>query len=638
MSQCTQQTRRAASLLLLLPALAAGQASAGEWPSYHRDLASTRYSPLDQINRANVATLIPAWTWKPDSAGREAEFKNENTPLMIGGVLYVTTGQRRSVVAVDAATGAEKWRYQFNDSDVRFRTAPRKGAGRGVGYWTDGRTSRIFTVTPGFFLVALDAATGVPIESFGQHGVVDLKANLGVPLSLDSAVIGNSSPPLVFENTVVIPPALLEGGRPPSMKNVPGRVMAFDARTGALKWRFNTVPLKGEFGYDTWLEGSAEYTGNTGVWAPMSLDTKRGYLYLPVEGATGDYYGGHRPGDDLFSSTLVCLDIRTGKRVWHYQIVHHDIWDRDNTTAPIVMDITVDGRKIEAVAQLTKQAFVYVFDRVSGKPVWPIVEKPVPQSDVPGERTSPTQPHPTRPPPFDVQGITVNDLIDFTPELRAAANETVKSFRLGQLWSPPSLVNAPDGTQGTISLPSQLGGANWEHGSYDPETQTLYVGSITNVLNYALEQDSTRSDMRYIQGGRTPNVNGLPLVKPPYNRITAIDLSRGELVWTVPGGDTPDNIKNHPALQGLNIPNTGARTRPAVMATKTLLFATEGYGSRSVLHVLDKKTGERVADIPLPGSVGGSPMTYMVNGKQYIGLWVGRQPTLPAQLITLSLP
>ena len=637
MSQRTQLVSRIASLLVVFPTLAAGQANASEWPNYHRDLASTRYSPLAQITRENASQLAIAWTWKSDSTERPSEYKNENTPIMVGGVLYVTTGARRAVVALDAATGAEKWRYQLAEPETRFRNAPRQGAGRGVGYWTDGRSARIFVITPGFFLVALDAANGTPIATFGDHGIVDLKLQLGVPLNPDSAVIGNSSPPLVFENTVVIPPALREGGRPPSMKNVPGRVMAFDAKTGALKWRFNTIPQIGEVGNDTWLDSSWTYTGNTGVWAPMTVDAKRGYVYLPVEGATGDYYGGHRPGDDLFSSTLVCLDIRTGKRIWHYQIVHHDIWDRDNPTAPILTDITVDGRKIEAVAQITKQSFVYVFDRVTGKPVWPIVEKAVPQTDVPGERTSPTQPYPTKPPPFDVQGITVNDLIDFTPELRAAALEAVKPFRLGELYTPPSVVGAPDGTLGTLSVPGAVGGANWEHGSFDPETGTLYVGSFTNVFNFGLEHDSVRSNMRFISAGRVPNINGLPLLKPPYNRITAIDLNRGEQLWMVPGGDTPDNIKNNAALQGLTIPNTGARTRPAVMATKTLLFATEGYGSRAVFHVFDKKTGERIADIPLPGSVGGSPMTYMVNGTQYIALWVGRQPSLAAQLITLSL-
>ena len=636
-----RRIRLAASILAVVPVvpvIAGAQKAPGEWPSYHNDLAATRYSPLDQITKENASGLAVAWTWKPDSAGQPAEYKNENTPIMVSGVLYVTTQLHRNVAAIDAATGVEKWRWNFTESKERFDNAPRPGAGRGVAYWSDGRAARIFVVTPGFHLVALDAKTGVPVESFGKHGFVDLKAELGVPINLDSAVIGNSSPPVVFENTVMVGPALLEGSRPPSMKNVPGRVLAIDTRTGALKWRFNTIPVKGEVGYDTWLNGSAEYTGNTGVWAPFTVDAKRGWVYLPVEAATGDYYGGHRPGNNLFSSTLVCLDIRTGKRIWHYQIVHHDIWDRDNPTAPILADITVDGRRIEAVAQITKQAFVYVFDRVTGQPVWPIVEKSVPQTDVPGEWTSPTQPYPTKPPPFDLQGISTNDLIDFTPALRAAALEAVKSYRLSELWTPPSLVNAPDGTHGTLTQPGSTGGANWEHGSFDPETGTLYVGSNTNPSNYALGRDSVRSDMRYVGGmGRVPNVSGLPLLKPPYNRVTAIDLNRGEILWQIPGGDTPDAIKNNPALAGLNIPNTGARTRPAVMATKTLLFVAEGWGSRAVLHVHDKRTGARIADIPLPGSVGGSPMSYMVNGKQYIAVWVGKQG-MPAQLITLALP
>ena len=627
-----------AILVLLVPSTSVAQTKAGEWPAYHRDLASTRYSPLDQINRDNASRLSIAWTWKADTTERPLEYKNENTPLMIDGVLYFTSGSRRTVIAADAVTGAEKWRWRPDETPARLRSAPRMGAGRGVAFWSDGRQKRIFVVTPGFHLVALDAATGKPVASFGNQGIVDLKLHLGVPLNPDSAEIGASSPPMVFENTVVIGPALEEGSRPPSMKNVPGRIIAIDAVSGAFKWRFNTIPQKGEFGNDTWLNGSAEYTGNAGAWAPLSVDTKRGYLYVPVEGATGDYYGGHRPGINLFSSTLVCLDMRTGKRVWHYQMVHHDIWDRDNPTAPILADITVNGRRIESVVQLTKQSFAYVFDRATGKPVWPIEEKPVPQTDVPGEWTSPTQPIPTKPAPFDRQGVKIDELIDFTPALRAAALEAVKPYRLGELYSPPSVVNGPDGTQGTLTLPGFVGGANWEHGSFDPETGILYVGSFTNVGNYALNQDSTRSDMRYLgRAGRTPTVNGLPLMKPPYNRVTAINLNTGDHVWMVPGGDTPVAIKTHPALVGLDIPTTGALTRPAVMATKTLLFMSEGWGSGAVLHVLDKKTGQRISSIPLPGSIGGSPMTYMVNGRQYIALWVGRQSSLPAQLITLAL-
>jgi quinoprotein glucose dehydrogenase len=632
---------RPALLALLVPAVSIAQAKPGEWPAYHHDLASTRYSSLDQINRDNVSKLSIAWTWKADSADRPAEYKNENTPLMIDGVLYFTSGARRSVVAVDAATGAEKWRWRFEESPTRLRSAPRQGAGRGVAYWTDGRSARIFVVTPSFKLVALDAATGRQIPGFGDQGIVDLKLQLGVPgLNPDSAVIGSSSPPVVFENIVVVGPALQEGSQPPSMKNVPGRILALDAVTGALKWRFNTIPQKGEFGNDTWLNPeSTEYTGNAGAWAPLSVDTKRGYLYLPVEGATGDYYGGHRPGANLFASTLVCLDMRTGKRVWHFQTVHHDIWDRDNPTAPILADITVDGRRVEAVVQLTKQAFAYVFDRATGKPVWPMVETPVPQTDVPGEWTSPTQPIPSKPAPFDRQGVKVDELIDFTPALRAAALEAVKPYRLGELYSPPSVVNGPDGTQGTLNLPGFVGGANWEHGSFDPETGVLYVGSFTNVGNYSVSaSDGSRSDMRYLgRTGRTPSVSGLPLMKPPYNRVTAIDLNTGNHLWMVPGGDTPEAIRNNPALQGLTIPPTGALTRPAVMATRTLLFMSEGYGSAPILHVLDKRTGQRIADIPLPGSIGGSPMTYMVNGRQYIALWVGQQGRLPAQLITLAL-
>ena len=626
------------ALALLLPTVTFAQAKPGEWPAYHRDLASTRYSPLDQVNRDNASKLTVAWTWKTDST--EREFKNENTPLMIDGVLYFTSGIRRSVVAVDAATGAEKWRWSYTESPARLRSAPRQGAGRGVAYWTDGKSARIFVVTPSFKLVALDAATGKQVPTFGDQGMVDLKLQLGVQLNPDSAVIGSSSPPMVFENFVVIGPALEEGSRPPSMKNVPGRILAIDAVTGALKWRFNTIPQKGEFGYDTWLNPeSAVYTGNAGAWAPLTVDAKRGYLYLPVEGATGDYYGGHRPGANLFASTLVCLDIRTGKRVWHFQTVHHDIWDRDNPTAPILADINVGGRRIEAVVQLTKQSFAYVFDRATGAPVWPIVETPVPQTDVPGEWTSPTQPIPTKPAAFDRQGVKVDELIDFTPALRAAALEAVKPYRLGELYSPPSVVNGPDGTQGTLNLPGFVGGANWEHGSFDPETGMLYVGSFTNVGNYGLNQDTARSDMRYVgRAGRTPTVNGLPLMKPPYNRVTAINLNTGDHAWMVPGGDTPAGIANNPALQGLTIPPTGALTRPAVMATKTLLFMVEGWGSAPVLHVLDKRTGQRITDIALPGSVGGSPMSYMVNGRQYIALWVGRQGSMPAQLITLALP
>jgi quinoprotein glucose dehydrogenase len=615
--------------------------AAGDWRVYHRDFAGTRYSPLDQITAANAANLRVAWKWRSDNFGAPPEYRNESTPLMVNGTLYFPAGVQRWVIAADAATGATKWAWHLDEGE-RAKHAPRRDSGRGVAYWAsaDGKDERIFTVTPGFQLAAIDAKTGLAVASFGDKGVVDLKAQLGVPADPITAAIGNSSPPLVFADTVVIGPALEVGLRPVSKKNVPGNIIAIDARTGALKWRFNTVPKTGEPGSDTWLDGSNEYTGNTGAWAPLSLDEKRGYLYLPVEAATGDYFGGHRHGNNLFSTTLVCLDIRTGKTVWYYQIVHHDIWDRDNPAAPVLVDIAVNGQRIEAVVQITKQSFAYVFDRVTGKPVWPIVERPVPQTDVPGEATSPTQPIPTKPAAFDRQGVAADDLIDFTPELHAEAVKAVAPFRLSELFTPPSLANAPDGTKGTLSLPGATGGGNWEGGAFDPETGILYVGSFTAPALLALEHNAQASDMDFIMAnGRIPSVRGLPLIKPPYSRVTAINLNTGDHVWMTPAGETPPEIKSNPALQGLAIPNTGGTQRPVVLATKTLLFIGEPGRGQLMLRAHDKATGSVVTEIPIPGSIGSVPMTYSLNGRQYLAFWISDQPNqVPAQLITLALP
>jgi quinoprotein glucose dehydrogenase len=628
--------------------LAARQAPApaiagGEWPSYGRDLGNGRYSPLDQITRDNVATLRVAWRWKSDNFSAPAEYRNESTPIMVNGTLYFSSGTMRWVIAADAATGATKWAWHVDEGE-RARRAPRRDSGRGVSYWSSGpdrADERVFTVTPGFQLVALDAKTGLPVSSFGDKGIVDLKAQLGVPIDLTTAAIGSSSPPLVFENVVVIGPALEVGTRPPSKKNVPGRILAIDARTGKLLWRFNTIPQAGETGVETWEDNSWQYTGNTGAWAPLTLDEKRGYLYLPVEDATGDYYGGHRKGDNLFSSTLVCLDARTGKRVWHFQIVHHDIWDRDNAAAPILADITVNGRRVEAVVQVSKQAYAYVFDRVTGKPVWPIVEQAVPQSDVPGEKTAATQPIPSKPAPFDRQNLLTDDLIDFTPELRAEAIKAIAPFRTGGgPFAPPSVDNGPSGTRGTLLMPGNLGGGNWEGGAFDPETGWLYVGSWTSPSVIALVKDPQRSDMDWVGGGGgVPRVRGLPIAKPPYSRVTAINLNTGDHAWMAANGDTPPEIKSNPALAGLTIPPTGAQQRPEVMATKTLLFVGEGSGAQPLLHVLDKATGATIADIAVPGSIGSVPMSYALGGRQFIAFWVGdRNPAHPAELVTLALP
>ncbi|MGH7502316.1 MAG: PQQ-binding-like beta-propeller repeat protein [Longimicrobiales bacterium] len=610
----------------------------GEWRYYHYDLAGTRYAPLDRVDSTNVNRLAIAWEWRSDSVTTGREFKNESTPIMVDGVLYFTTGADRAVVAADAGTGATKWVWRM-DEGARARVAPRRNSGRGVSWWSDADDARVFVVTPGFHLVALDAATGTPVASFGQNGIVDLKLQLGVELDPETAAIGNSSPPLVFEDIVVVGPALEVGLRPRSRANVPGRVLALDARTGELLWRFHTIPQQGEFGIDTWEGESWRYTGNAGAWAPLSLDQRRGWLYLPLEAATGDYYGGHRLGDNLFSTSLVCVDIRTGQRIWHRQIVHHDIWDYDNPATPILADIDVNGRRIEAVVQITKQSFAYVFDRVTGEPVWPMTETPVPPSDVPGERAALTQPMPSRPLPFDRQGVTIDDLIDFTPALRAQAIELVRPYRLGALFAPASLRDAPDGTQGTLSLPGTLGGANWEHAAFDPESGTLFVGSWTTPAVLALAHDTTRPDVDYVMiGGRAPDVQGLPLIKPPYSRITAIDLNTGEHRWLIPNGDTPEIYRSHETLAGLDIPPTGSHARPLLLATPSLLFAGEGWGGAPMLRAIDKATGRTVSTWTLPGQVTSQPMTYLHGGRQYIAFWVGDvRSDVRARLLAFAL-
>jgi quinoprotein glucose dehydrogenase len=618
---------------------AAGAARDVEWPVYGGDLASHHYSPLDEIGRDNVASLRIAWRWHSGNFGPRPEARSEATPLMIGGVLYTTAGVTRNVVAIDAVTGETLWLWRPNDGE-RFDTAPRKSSGRGLAYWTaagDGGKGRLFTVTPGFYLVALDAETGRPVPGFGENGTVDLMQGLRGERNAKSS-IGNSSPPLVVGDVVIVGPAHDVAMRPPSKANLKGDVRAYDVHTGKRLWTFHTIPAPGEPGYETWLEGSAEYTGNAGVWAPMSADPQLGLVYLPVEAPLSDRYGGERPGDNLYGNSLVCLDAKTGEVVWFRQLIHHDIWDWDNPTAPILMDLTVDGRKIKAVAQLTKQAFVYTFDRATGEPVWPIEERAVPQSDVPGERTAPTQPFPTKPPPFDRQGFSEDDVIDFTPALRAEALEGIKQFRTGPIFTPPSLANAADGTHGTLMLPSATGGANWEGGSFDPETGLLYVGSYTLPTVMALQADAAFSDVRYISGGGAalPLLHGLPLVKPPWGRITAIDMNAGEQVFQIPNGPTPDEIVKNPALAGVALPPTGRATRAMTLVTKTLLFTAEGAGGRAVLDARNKATGEVLAEIPLPGAVGGLPMTYAVGGRQFIVMAVAGKDG--AELVALSLP
>jgi quinoprotein glucose dehydrogenase len=513
---------------------------------------------------------------------------------------------------------------------------------RGVAYWTDGRESRIYWGTGDGYLLAVDAKSGRPVSSFGVNGRVDLmdglpRARRGERDYLNALTYSVQSPPIVVRDLVITPASI--SSLVNRKEQIPGWVRAFDARTGKLRWTFHTVPWRGEPGYDTWKNGSAEYSGKVTVWTVMSADESLGLVYLPTNTVAPDFYGGHRPGDNLFAESLVALDIETGERKWHFQTVHHGLWDYDNPAAPNLMDLVVDGRPVKAVAQISKQGFVYTFDRTNGRPVWPIDERPVPASDVPGESASPTQPMPTRPAPFEQQGVTTSDLVDFTPELRALAIEAVKPFRLGPLYTPPSL-------EGTLTRPAAVGGANWSGAAVDPETGLLYVPSRNGygVNRLATPEASTRSNLRYIQtpGGNPQMPDGLPLLKPPYSRLTAIDMQRGEHVWMVPAG-AGDRIRHHPKLKDLNLPPVGGdSTYSGPLLTKTLLIyalTTGGRANGPRLVAFDKATGRELASADLPGAAIGTPMTYLTDGRQYIALTVqGATPRDIPELIALGLP
>jgi quinoprotein glucose dehydrogenase len=630
-------------------------ATGGEWRTYGGDLGSTRYAPLDQINAANFNQLEVAWRFKTDHLGPQPEYELQSTPLMVKGVLYSTAGTRRAVIALDAATGEMLWMHSEHEGK-RGDAAPRKLSGRGLSYWTDGKEERILYVTPGYMMVALDAKTGQRVRSFGTDGLVDLKEDDDQVIDLVTGEVGLHAAPVIAGNTIIVGAAHLASRVPKSKTMIKGYVRGYDVRSGKRQWIFHTIPRPGELGNDTWQNDSWSYTGNTGVWAQITVDEQLGIVYLPVETPTGDEYGGERPGNGLFGETLVALDLKTGKRLWHYQLIHHGIWDWDIPCAPILADITVNGRKVKAVAQPTKQAWVYVFDRVTGEPVWPIEERPVPQSEAPGEKTSPTQPFPTKPPAFDRQGTSEADLIDLTPELKAEALKIAARYRMGPIFTP-AVVSKFEGPLGTLMLPATTGGANWQGGALDPETGFLYVFSNTQMAPIGLVPGAGRSDEAWVEGAaRAPappvavaaagaqapasagrgggnegggglSVQGLPLVKPPWGRITAIDLNRGEIAWQIAHGETPDNVRNHPALKGLTIPRTGRPGRIGVLATKTLVIAGEGgffttpSGRRgAMLRAYEKATGKEVGAVYLPAPQTGSPMTYMLDGKQYIVL------------------
>ena len=629
------------------PSPQAGPAAPGEWRHWGADASSTRYSPLSQIDASNFEELEVAWIWKSDNFSPSREPLLRATPIYVNGTLYSVAGSRRTAVAIDPATGETLWAFR-EPSTKRWEDSMRKNYGKGVAYAEPGGRPTIYLVTPGFFLHALAPGTGRPIESFGNGGMVDLLGDLGDwehhpedGLPPEVGYITNSSPPIVVNGVVVVGNSHEQGYYQSMQENVPGNILAYDAATGRHLWTFNVIPQEGEFGNETWENDAWKWTGNVSAWAPLSADPELGLVYVATDPPTVDYFGGFHPGDNLFATTILALDVRTGERRWHFQTVHHDVWNYDNPTAPNLVDITVDGRDIKALVQTTKQGWAYVLDRETGEPVWPIEERPVPQSDVPGEHLSPTQPFVTRPAPYELQGITEDDLIDFTPELRAQALEIVSNYRMGPLFNPPARADGPGGP--SIHCPGANGGANIPGGSaVDPETGILYVASTRGcsaprlIPGTDVNPDSNVEWVSIGPGGvRGPQ--GLPITKPPYSTITAIDLNTGDHIWQIPNGQTPASVRNHPALQGVEIGNTGSRAHATKLVTSTLLMYGEGRGAGPVFRAVDKMTGEELGAVDLPGSTITAPMTYMHEGVQYVVVAITMQGSSGA-LVALRLP
>jgi len=677
---------------MALPSSSQWRPKDSEWPTYTADLAGSKYRPLDQINASNFNKLEVAWRFKTDSLGTRPEYKLEGTPLMVNGVIYATGGTRRAVVALDAKTGELIWMHSVREG-MRAAISPRQLSGRGLAFWSDGKgDDRVIYVTTGYRLMELNAHTGQTIQQFGKDGVIDLKVGMvtgtSQQIDLEKGEAGLHSAPTVVNDVVIVGSAFKEGMTVPTHNNTKGLVRAYSVQNGKLLWTFHTIPKPGEFGNDTWENNSWATNGNTGVWTQITVDPQLGLVYLPVESPTSDFYGGERPGNNLFGESLVAVDLKTGQRKWHYQIVHHPIWDYDLSSAPLLMDITVGGKPVKAVALPTKESLLYVFDRVTGKPVWPIEERAVPQSDVPGEKTSATQPFPTKPPAYARAWLKVpEDLIDFTPEMRAEAVERLKHYRVEGMYTPP-VVGDINKWLGGISMGNATGGTNWAGGGFDPETHTVYVQAANSFVSSVSLRKSPEgfSDIRYVagredqpfrvmegpgfgsaadapqpgrrgasvttppaaaaapatdgvapaggRGGRGAGagaagsllIQGLPIVKPPYGVLSAIDLDKGDLKWQVPYGETPDNIRQHPALKGKDIPNTGMNgyNGCGVLVTKTLVIIGDTqvtsvtHPRGAMMRAYDKATGKEVGTVWMPAPVSGSPMTYMWQGKQYI--------------------
>jgi quinoprotein glucose dehydrogenase len=667
--------------MVVAPALSIAQqtpapsTAGGEWPTYGGDLAGSKYSPLTQINADNFKNLRVAWhvaspdamlsvtppgggelmapsktifadllqadpkLWREGAPPFLNNFKA--TPLMVNGVLYFNTPTSVGA-AIDARTGATLWVYNPKSYESGTTSMTQRWNQRGVAYWSDGKDERIYWGTGDGYLIAVDAKTGVPVRTFGENGRVDLMS--GLPRAVRGArdfqnqlTYSVQSPPIVAGDVIVTPASI--SSFVINKEQIPGWIRAFDVRTGKLRWTFKTTPSPGEYGNDTWKDGSWAYSGKVTTWTMMSADLSLGYLYVPTNTTAPDFYGPTRVGNNLFAETILCLDLKTGKRVWHFQTAHHGLWDYDPPAAPNLLDITVRGRKIKALAEVTKQGFVFALDRVTGKPIWPIVERAVPASDVPGEVASPTQPIPTRPAPFEAQGVTTDDLADFTPAIRAEAIKAIAPYRIGPLYTPPSL-------RGTLVHPSVIGGANWGGAAVDPETGMLYVPSRNafTLLGLKTPDPGEAGNLRYIQGNTraSPSLaGGIPLLKPPYSRMTAINMNTGDHLWMVPTGNG-DAVRNIPALKGLNLPPLGGEmTMAGPLLTKTLLIypLTRGGskgGPRLVAY--DKRTGAEIASVDLPGAAIGTPMTYALDGKQYIALTVANTSSGIPEVVALALP
>ena len=646
---------------------------AGEWRYQSADAGGTRYSSLEQINGENFEELDIAWIFRGDNFSPEPQTTSRSTPSYIDGMLYTVAGSRRTVVAMDPATGETIWMYREPNTQ-RWERSMRASYGKGVAYGEIDGNGVIYISTPGFFLHALDARTGRPLENWGapvavdgfpETGVVDLLPDLlsgwgpweayegtydpdyGVPQEL--GYITSSSPPIVVNDVVVVGSSAEQGYNQTRIENIPNDILAYDARTGEFRWKFHVIPRPGEFGHETWENDAWSYTGDVSSWAPLSADNQRGIVYIPTNPPTIDYFGGFRPGANLYGTSIIALDVQTGERVWHFQTVHNDQWNYDLPNVPIIVDLTVAGEEIPAIVQTTKQGFIFAFNRETGEPIWPIEERPVPQTEVPGNWTSPTQPYPTKPEPFEAMGLDEDRVIDFTPELKGIALETMLEYRIGDPYLPRLPVGHDSGVRGNIRC---YGGLNITHpAAMDPETGILYVshspscsgGFVTPGAAQDEPDDpgttgTTISEWVAGPAGRMPGPRGLPIFKPPYNRVSAYDMNTGERLYWVPIGETPENVKTRAAEAGIDLPNTGGGPQAILMVTGSLLLTSEVLAdNRPVLSARDKTTGELLGSVELPAPAQYGMMTYLHDGQQYIVVQIGGR-NYPSSLVALTLP